>query len=74
MHWQEIKDVTPNFPKEVLLGLFTEHQVGYALGTLGGAQNSPKVVMYRNDGSEYELIATHWAELTPPRPEDMNWA
>ena len=76
MYWQEIKNTTPNFPKQVLLGFFKGDQVGHAVGTLGGSQNSPKIAMYRDDGSEYELIATHWAEFDTPyleEVEDCTW-
>ncbi len=65
MNWIEIKNMTPNSPREVLLCEFkqVEH---YAIGELGGASNAPTITIKGEGGRTITVRATHWCELTPP--------
>ncbi|MCP3702305.1 MAG: hypothetical protein GY954_05150 [Alteromonas sp.] len=65
MNWIEIKDVTPNTPRQVLLGEF-EQVNHYAIGELGGVKNAPEIAVEGKGGRIFAVRATHWCELVAP--------
>jgi hypothetical protein len=65
MNWIEIKDVSPNSPRKVLLGVF-DPTTQYAIGELGGSKNAPEIAIEGEGGTIFSRKATHWCELVAP--------